>query len=465
MAARHVFVLALGFAFASPAFPPAAARAEEEERVRAVPEVQNAKHQFIGNVTATAFVRSGPSNNFYATAKLEKGTKVRVVGIKYEWLKIVPPEGSFSLVPQAYVQRRGEGNIGRVTNALNVRAGSSENAMKSTIQTKLAEGQDVTIIGEQDEYYKIVPPEDAYVFIHQQYVESAGRADTNIADRGGAGGTGAADAGRETPTAQASSSDGDDAPDAGASDAEGSAPEEAEVEVAQADRAPDTRPARQTARAGDAAAPATPAAAEDFRKLEAEFEAVSKQPVVEQPIERLTEGYTRLVESGGLRGSMKRIAQARLVALQMRTDAREQLLAFRKSQEQLRQRQEALAVERQEIDERIAQTQVSLYTAVGTLRVSSLQQGGTLLYRLTDPSTERTIVYIRSNDAKYAGLLGKFVGVRGDLTNDVRLRMKIVTPTEAEVVDASKVNSTVIATVVPPSMVTVTAVDQADAGE
>ena len=461
MAARHVFLLALGFAFASPAFPPAAARAEDE--ARPVPEVQNAKHQFIGRLTGTAFVRSGPSNNFYATAKLEKGTKVRVVGIKYEWLKIVPPEGSFSLVPQVYVQRRGEGNIGRVTNALNVRAGSSENAMKSTIQTKLAEGQDVTIIGEQDEYFKIVPPEDAYVFIHQQYVESAGRADTTIADRGGAGGTGAADAGRETPTAQASS-EGGDAPDAGASEAEGSAPEEEEVEVAQADRAPDTRPARQTARAGDAA-PATPAAAEDFRKLEAEFEAVSKQPVVEQPIERLTDEYTRLVDSGGLRGSMKRIAQARLVALQMRTEAREKLLAFRKSQEQLRQRQEALAVERQEIDERIAQTQVSLYTAVGTLRVSSLQQGGTLLYRLTDPSTDRTTVYIRSNDPKYAGLLGKFVGVRGDLTNDVRLRMKIVTTTDAEVVDASKVNTTVIATIVPPSMVTTAAVDQADAGE
>jgi hypothetical protein len=459
MAARHVFLLALGFAFASSAVVPGPARAQDEDQ--SVPEVQNAKHQFIGRVTGTAFVRSGPSNNFYATAKLEKNTEVTVVGLKYEWLKIVPPEGSFSLVPQVYVTRRGDGKIGRVNNALNVRAGSSENAMKSTIQTKLAEGQDVTIIGEQDEYYKIVPPDGAYVFINKQYVEPVGPVGKVAAGRGG-------DAGQEARGANVRTGDepADDA-SADASDAEGPAGEpEVEQAEAEVDPAPDTRPTRATASAGDAAPakPAATASTEDFRKLEAEFEAASKMPVVDQPIEQLTERYTRLVRSGGLRGSMKQIAQARLVALQMRTDAREQLREFRKSQEQLRMRQQELAVERQEIDERIARTQVSLYAAVGTLRVSSLQQGGTMLYRLTDPATGRTMVYIRSNDPKYAVLLDKFVGVRGDLTNDQRLGMKIVTPADAEVVDPSKVNSTVIATVVPPSMVATAAVDQADAG-
>ena len=59
--------------------------------------------------------------------------------------------------------------------------------------------------------------------------------------------------------------------------------------------------------------------------------------------------------------------------------------------------------------------------------MSSLQQGNATLYRLTDPATGRTIVYLRSNDPKYASLLNQFVGVRGDLTSDERLRMKIIT--------------------------------------
>ena len=456
MATRHALLLALGIAFASPAFIPAPAPAQEEEEDRTVPEVKNAKHHFTGRITGGTVARSGPSNNFYATTKLEKGAQVTVVGMKYDYLKIVPPPGSFSLVPQVYVDRRGDGKIGRVNNALNVRAGSSENAMKSAIQMRLPEGSDVTILDEQDEYYKITPPEGAYVFVHKQYVEPvAAIASTatppveTVASSSGAPDAAAAEQDAETPAAKPA----DETAEAPSDDAEGSLDETAELPVPTP--APDTRPSREAA--APAAAPKAVAANvnQDFRKLEAQFEAASKQSVIDQPIEQLTEGYTKLVESGALRGSMKRIADTRLIALRVRADARQQLREFQQTQEQMRQRQQQLAVERQEIDERIAQARVAVYAAVGTLRVSSLQQGGTLLYRLTDPATGRTVVYVRSNDPKYAGLLNQFVGVRGEVANDARLRMKIITPTEAEAVDASKVNNGVIATIVPPSMVTI----------
>src|SRR5687767_8611801 len=173
MATRHICLAAFGFAaFTSLAILPLCARAQEESG-EALPQVDNARHQFVGRVASNSvFVRSGPSNSsFYPTMKLDKGQEVTVVGIKHDWLKIVPPKGSFSYVPQVYVTRRGDGKIGRVNSSLNVRAGSSLNPMKTTLQVKLEEGQDVTILGELDEYYKIVPPEGAYLYVNQRDVE------------------------------------------------------------------------------------------------------------------------------------------------------------------------------------------------------------------------------------------------------------------------------------------------------
>src|SRR5207237_5115745 len=94
-----------------------------------------------------------------------------VVGIKFEWLKIVPPEGSFCYVAKAYVEKRGDGSVGRVNTQLNVRVGSALNAMKTKISAKLDPGADVAIIGDQDEYFKIKPPKDVFLFVNKQFVE------------------------------------------------------------------------------------------------------------------------------------------------------------------------------------------------------------------------------------------------------------------------------------------------------
>jgi hypothetical protein len=202
---------------------------------------------------------------------------------------------------------------------------------------------------------------------------------------------------------------------------------------------------------------------DDFNEADAEYQAASKQPILEQPIDKLIEHYTALQKTGALTGMNKRIVDARVTALKMRADAKAQMVAFRKSQDETAQREQALKAEQTELKERVKQTQVSLYTAVGTLRVSSLQQGQTTLYRLTDPGTGRTVVYIKSNDPKYASLLNQFIGVRGDLVSDERLKIKTITPTDAEAVDQTKVNNTVIATITPPSLLPAAAsVDQSE---
>jgi hypothetical protein len=112
----------------------------------------------------------------------------------------------------------------------------------------------------------------------------------------------------------------------------------------------------------------------------------------------------------------------------------------------------ALKAEQQELEDRMKANQVKLYTAVGTLRTSSLQQGGMILYRLTDPANGHTTVYIRSNDAKLGAMIGQFIGVSGEIVNDSQLNVRVVTSTGTEIVDQAKLGNGVAAQVMPPSM-------------
>src|SRR5437762_14383948 len=95
--------------------------ARADDPATPVPEIDNSRFQFEGRVNGSAvYIRSAPSENDYPTMKLEQGQTVTVVGLKFDWLKIVPPEGSFCYVAKAYVEKRGDGSIGRVNNQLNV---------------------------------------------------------------------------------------------------------------------------------------------------------------------------------------------------------------------------------------------------------------------------------------------------------------------------------------------------------
>lgn len=440
------------------------------------PEVPNAKYNFLGEITGSGVaIRSGPSENYYPTGKLDKGAQVKVVGIKFTWLKIEPPAGSFSYVGKAFVDRHGDGKVGKVNAVANVRAGSSMNPMKTTIQTKLQPGETVNILDEEDEYFRIEPPQGAYLYVSQQFVNPLGRADDRnqgIAAQPATGDTGAGG----TATANAGNTTGNTAPagaPAGATSGAG-AVEQTTTAEHQANATPGdandpsttrrstdevaTAPgAGSTTQPGGPATDAPPATAADarFEQLESEFAAATQQPVVDQPLADLLTRYKEMTQAEGLPESLKRIADARIAALTVRQDVREQLLATRKSREEMRQRNQSLEAERQELEERIKETQVEFYTAVGTLRPSSLQQGprGTTLYRLTDPDTGRTLVYLRSADrAQIAPLLNQFVGVRGELRKDPLLRLNVIQPTEAEPIDQSRLGNGIAAAVMPPSL-------------
>jgi hypothetical protein len=139
----------------------------------ALKEVENSKYSTSGVVMSNAvYVRCGPGDNYYPTIKLDKGAKVKVVGAKFDWLKIVPPEGSFCYVARLYVDRHGDGSVGRVNkDSINVRAGSALSALKIGILCELNQGEEVEILGEEQEYFKIKPPAKAYLYINKKFVE------------------------------------------------------------------------------------------------------------------------------------------------------------------------------------------------------------------------------------------------------------------------------------------------------
>ena len=51
------------------------------------PDIETSKYSFVGEVNADGtLVRSGPSENDYQVLKLNKGTRLTVVGMRFDWL-------------------------------------------------------------------------------------------------------------------------------------------------------------------------------------------------------------------------------------------------------------------------------------------------------------------------------------------------------------------------------------------
>src|SRR5215212_11611026 len=82
------------FSFGTLAAPASLAFAQD------IPDaIATAKNSAVAVTNADGvYVRSGGGDNYYPTTKLTKGAEVTIVGAKFEWLKIVPPQGSFSYV-------------------------------------------------------------------------------------------------------------------------------------------------------------------------------------------------------------------------------------------------------------------------------------------------------------------------------------------------------------------------------
>ena len=131
----------------------------------------------IGN---DVFIRSGAGTNYYQCGKLYAGDRVQVISTQLGWSCIVPPAGSFSWVSMQYVSINLENpTMGIITgDNVGVYAGSDfVLPMHSTSkQVVLNRGQTVKLLGEEkDDYYKIAPPQGAYLWVSSQFLQAADR--------------------------------------------------------------------------------------------------------------------------------------------------------------------------------------------------------------------------------------------------------------------------------------------------
>ena len=426
MASGRLF-LAATLALSTCAALPVVVRAEDSGQTDS-----DAKRVFTGEVNANSvFVRSRASEDAYPTMKLSKGMKVTVVGIKGQWLKIEPPDGSFAYVPKSFVIMRNDGTVGRMNREWIAKAGSELNDLAAQPLSTVHDGEDVQIIGQHNEYFKIKPPKDSYLWINKQFVDPL--KDAPVSDRAVA----------QAPEKPEPSEDSSDKP-----------PVQTKV-IAKS--APTTQSADQVADSTDATPtttqPSSSTAIADYQRLEDEFVAANTKSIAEQPLPDLLAGYQKVIATDELPSSMRSIAEIRVASLKVRNDARTKFLAIQDTEKKSAEKQQALAAERTEIEDRIKKNDIQIFAAVGTLRPSSLQMGQGILYRLTDPATGRTVAYVRTNDSKYVQLLGQFIGVRGSISSDPQLRSIIENPIESLPVDPAKVNQSVAAQIVPPSLI------------
>jgi uncharacterized protein YgiM (DUF1202 family) len=432
------------------------------------PDVANSKYQIDGVVNVdSVYVRSGPGEGYYPTQTLAKGTAITVVGIKYDWLKILPPENSFSYVGAVFVDKSADGATGKINrNDVNVRAGSLVNAMKTTVQTRLKTGDPVQVIGKEDEYLKIKSPAGAYLYINKQYVTIARPAVADTSTPTVATPTSASPNSSASllPAAKAALVDADlTKPAANASGSSSEAPK-AIVTITPTTAPspvaaiPTTNPSpvaaaptTQPAQTAIAALP-PPSAEELFTQYEATFTEISKQPLDSQPIDELMGKYQTIASSQALSDELKSVVNIRIATLKGRLDNKAKLVEIQRLEKLDKARQLALQAEQQELAERLKQSQIQVFVAVGQLQPSSLQVGGGTLYRLVDPATGRTEIYVRTSDPKITGLMGQFVGINGPSTDDPQLSLRVIDPTDALAVDESKVNASVMASILPPSL-------------
>ncbi len=121
-------------------------------------------------------LRTRADGNAMIVAQVDRDTILEARGVEFGWHRVVPPEGVYSLVSARYVERSGpDRGVVRVRSGnLRVRAGSrvfAYDPLDCPVQTLLPNGTPVRILGEQDGWLRIVPPEGVFVYIADRYVE------------------------------------------------------------------------------------------------------------------------------------------------------------------------------------------------------------------------------------------------------------------------------------------------------
>ncbi|MEM7680957.1 MAG: hypothetical protein AAF288_03280 [Planctomycetota bacterium] len=402
---------------------------------------------FVGVVVpAEVEARAGASDVFYPTATLRQGDRVEVHQIFYGWVKIVPPEGSFSFVSKGFVDPIGDGTVGEVSRPrVEVLAGAQSGLAADSYRSQvvLSEGERVRILpsdgDQQSDFYKVVPPRGAYVFLPPDSVRRAPEAATAPP----------VVAPEPAPLVEATPVEPAPVPVATADPiapepivAEAPAPEVV-IPPAALSADPVASPEAPVVASGESnafeasgqaqasvAPPVSPAVSPALRKVEDEMLTYFVAPVERQPFDRMQAAYEGVRKDESLTRTDRVIVERRLLAIE---NNRRVLASLNRIDQVKGEVASASSTQLPDPADRPA-----TYAAVGELTVSGVYDGSRLprLFRIVEPNSQRTLAYVQPSPALRADrVIGRIVGVVGEPAYDRALRIEIIDPTRVDLLE------------------------------
>ena len=423
-----------------------------------------------------AKARAVAGRTFYVVGSIPKDTKITVDEIVFGWNKVVPPGGIHSYISKAFVDARGNGKVGDVNrDRAPVTAASLDGPGDSyRHQLDLNKGDQVTIVGEEGSFYKIASPNlagrKAYVYLPPGSVR---RVDVPVvappATTPPATTPPATTPPAVTPPATTPPSVTPPAVTPPATTPPATTPPAVTppATTPPATTPPATTPPAVTPPAAavvepapsttptvtsPAPIPSTTVVVEQYvvkpktfseikgltqpvKDLEARIANAQQVPVEQQPLEELIEAYSAATLLPNLSAQDKHVLRVRLIELQRNKRVADVLKDLANVKEKSAGNSPEIAKKVEAPDS----AKPANYDATGLLMASSVYDGVRLpqLFRVVEPATMRTIVYVRPGpDFDTGRSLGRLVGIQGKARYDAALNLRIIDVDKLDVLEA-----------------------------
>ncbi len=381
-------------------------------------------------------VRSGAGNSFYVVGELKKDERVVVEEVMYGWYKVKPPQGVYSYISKAFVDAYGEGDEGKVnTHRAAVRAASTNGPGESyRRQIDLLKGATVRILDENGSFYKITPPDGAYVFLPPGSLQAVTTGTSNVEAITPTNAT----ATPPTPSNSRQAPSADDTPPSpldtqaashGDQSVE-SAPLASQSDATQADGLQEQAPLFGKKKQQDLEL-SLPA----LRELEEKLTDTQHLPLEKQPLHELLSEYRGLGRQPGLT-----LVDGHVIAMRI-AQIRRNLILVDSLEEIVQAKQEAVDNPLQQFVDQMPPGSVGpRYDIKGELQTSGVYDGKNMprLYRVAKPVSNQIIAYARLHpSADPAMFLGKYVGILGQVKYDPALKLEVLEVEHLDVIEAS----------------------------
>ncbi len=376
------------------------------------PPTRQEDSKYIGVVTgANVNVRWDAKMTAYPCTRLSQPTRVTVVGKVPGWLKILPPQGAFSVISKRYVRPDKDGKAGVVTGSnVWIRAGGTHRQSGFwALQKQLQLGEKVKILGTVEEYYKIAPPEGVYFWISDRYVKPLREA--------------AKPAPKRRPPAKPAPARQPDKP------------------RQETPRRPTTQPAvkppAKPARAPAVKKPLTEEeVTETLRKLQARIVTEFKKPAGRRDFKALIDKYEaiRLPPDSQWQPYIEYCVDYIQAAMRRQEDHK----IFQALIKGTAAKRKLYELKRKNLEVKRAAAQEVIYAAKGLLGASAIYTGGPTgpqRFVVRDSRTGAIRAYVQSSSGEVdlAACAGKYVGVMGTIQYDADLQANVVEAEQVKV--------------------------------